>query len=122
MSQSLFPGMDPYLEAPGLWPDVHERLMSIYAEQIAPLLAPDYVAELHTRIVIERLVDDPPQPRIVMPDVTVTQPVLKETAVAYDLPFTDTRYRLTVPLPAPVRLVTLHILHRASDRLITVIE
>jgi hypothetical protein len=25
---SPFPGMDPYLEAPELWPDVHHRLIS----------------------------------------------------------------------------------------------
>lgn len=42
MSRSPFPGMDPYLEAPGLWPDVHTRLINIFAEQLTPLI--DYAA------------------------------------------------------------------------------
>jgi hypothetical protein len=40
MTTSPFPGMDPYLEGPDLWPDVHTRLMSIFAEQLTPLLVP----------------------------------------------------------------------------------
>ena len=46
MSQSPFPGMDPYLESPDLWPDVHNRLMNLFADQLGDLLAPKYVAEL----------------------------------------------------------------------------
>jgi hypothetical protein len=41
MMHSPFPGMDPYLEAPSIWPDVHTTLMSIFREQLTPLLAPD---------------------------------------------------------------------------------
>jgi len=33
---SPFPGMDPYLEAPDLWPDVHARLIAQIAEQLTP--------------------------------------------------------------------------------------
>ena len=46
MSTSPFPGMDPYLEAPDLWADVHSRLVNIFAEQLSPQLAPKYLAEL----------------------------------------------------------------------------
>ena len=49
MIHSPFPGMDPYLEAPSIWPDVHTSLMSIFREQLTPLLAPKYLAELQTR-------------------------------------------------------------------------
>ena len=58
MSRSPFPGMDPYLESPLLWPDVHDSLANIFREQLAPYLAPKYVAELDTQIVIEQIVDD----------------------------------------------------------------
>ena len=57
MIQSPFPGMDPYLEAPAIWPDVHTSLMNIFREQLTPLLAPKYLAELETQVVIDR-VDD----------------------------------------------------------------
>ena len=55
MPQSPFPGMDPYLEAPGLWPDVQNCLMNVFAEQLTALLAPKYIAELNTQIVIDRI-------------------------------------------------------------------
>jgi len=50
MQKSPFPGMDPYLEAPTIWPDVHTSLMSIFREQLTPLLAPKYLAELETQV------------------------------------------------------------------------
>jgi hypothetical protein len=66
---SPFPGMDPYLEASSIWPDVHTRLMNIVAEQLTPLLAPKCLAELETQVVIDRVDDDL---QIVLPDVNVT--------------------------------------------------
>ena len=69
MIHSPFPGMDPYLETPSIWPDVHTSLMSICREQLTPLLAPKYLAELETQVVIDRLDDDP---QVVLPDVSVT--------------------------------------------------
>ena len=33
-----FPGMDPWLENPALWPDVHSRLITSIADELAPLL------------------------------------------------------------------------------------
>ena len=37
-----FPGMDPYLEHPALWPDVHNRLIAAISDALTPLLAPRY--------------------------------------------------------------------------------
>jgi hypothetical protein len=34
--------MDPYLEHPALWPDVHNRLVAALGDAITPLLAPRY--------------------------------------------------------------------------------
>jgi hypothetical protein len=31
---SPFPGMDPYLEQPGRWPDVHHRLITAVCDQL----------------------------------------------------------------------------------------
>jgi hypothetical protein len=49
--------MDPYLEASTIWPNVHTSLMTIFQEQLNPLLAPKYLAELETQVVINH-VDD----------------------------------------------------------------
>ena len=48
-----FPGMDPYLEHPALWPAVHARLMVWMAHQLAPLLRPRYVASVEERVFVE---------------------------------------------------------------------
>ena len=34
---SPFPGMDPYLENPALWPNVHGRLIAAIADALSPL-------------------------------------------------------------------------------------
>ena len=39
---SPFPGMDPYLEEPGLWPDVHARLIGIASEFLGQALRPKH--------------------------------------------------------------------------------
>jgi Protein of unknown function (DUF4058) len=119
MSHSPFPGMDPYLEAPSIWPDVHTRLMTIVGEQLTPLLAPKYLAELETRVVIDRVDDDP---EIVLPDVSVTgahMPAGAPSAVAVAAP---TPVQVRVPLDAPTRLVSVYIRLRETARLVAVIE
>jgi hypothetical protein len=60
MIQSSFPGMDPYLEAPNVWPDVPTSLMNIFREPLTPLLVPKYLAELEPQMVIDLLRSYPP--------------------------------------------------------------
>jgi hypothetical protein len=47
---SPFPGMDPYLEHPALWPDVHNRLIAAVADVLTPLVAPKYYVGLERRM------------------------------------------------------------------------
>ena len=44
-----FPGMDPYLEQPGLWPDVHNGLIADLRNTLAPQLRPRYYVALEER-------------------------------------------------------------------------
>jgi hypothetical protein len=48
-----FPGMDPYLEHPALWPSVHARLVVGIANELTRLLRPRYVASVEDRVFIE---------------------------------------------------------------------
>jgi hypothetical protein len=114
--------MDPYLEAPEVWPDVHTRLMNVFAEQLSPRLAPKYVAELTTQIVIDRVPDDPTEPRYFLPDVTLTKLREAGPATLAEPPSTPTAVRLRVPVAVPTRLVSIHIRHRESEKVVTVIE
>jgi len=115
---SPFPGMDPYLEAPGIWADVHTNLMTICREQLTLLLAPKYLAELETQVVIDR-VDDAPQ--VVLPDITMTRTEvpggpLSAAAVA------PAPIEVRVPMEVPTRLVSVYIRLRETARLVAVIE
>lgn len=44
-----FPGMNPYLEQPALWPDVHNRLIATIADALAPQLRPRYYVAIEER-------------------------------------------------------------------------
>ncbi len=118
MTRSPFPGMDPYLEAPALWPDVHTSLMSIFREQLTPLLAPNYRAELETQVVIDRI-DNGVQ--AVLPDVSVTHSTSAESPSAAVLA-EPAPVQVRVPIDTPTRLVSIHIRQRESETLVAVIE
>jgi hypothetical protein len=114
--------MDPYLEAPGLWPDVHNRLATIFAEQLAPLLAPKYIADLHTQIVIDRAWDAPTASQGALPDMAVTQPAPETSGPVTASTISPPPLRLRIPVPLPVRLVSVYIRSRERETLVTVIE
>lgn len=63
-----FPGMDPWLEQPSLWPNVHSSLITSIRDTLAPVLAPRYFVGVETRttVVAELDID-----RVYQPDVTV---------------------------------------------------
>jgi hypothetical protein len=122
MTRSPFPGMDPYLEAPTLWPDAHSSLMTIFREQLTPLLVPKYVAELNTQIVIDNFGDIPPETESALPDVTITQPRMLKESGGVALGVAAPPLRLRVPMSIPTRLVTIYIRQRENEKLVTVIE
>ena len=45
-----FPGMDPWLEHPAIWPDVHNRLITAIADDLTPRLAPRYFVGIEQRV------------------------------------------------------------------------
>jgi hypothetical protein len=61
---SPFPGMDPYLEAPWIWPDVHHGLISEIRAALNPSLVPRYVARVELRVYVSDD-DDPGRAAIV---------------------------------------------------------
>jgi hypothetical protein len=66
---SPFPGMDPYLEDPGLWPDVHHRIISIASDYIAERVAPKYYVSIEERVYISG--QDDPGRSVMIPDVRI---------------------------------------------------
>ena len=69
---SPFPGMDPYLEAPYIWPDLHNALASELRNELNQSLPNPYYARLEMRPELGITEDRGPSHRIV-PDVTVVR-------------------------------------------------
>jgi hypothetical protein len=61
--------MDPYLESPRLWPDVHHSLISGIRQQLNPQLRPKYVARIEERVYISDETDV--GRKAIVPDVHV---------------------------------------------------
>lgn len=67
---SPFPGMNPYLEAPDIWPDFHDRLATILSAMLNTQLPISYYARLQKRPELGVVLEAGSQHRII-PDITV---------------------------------------------------
>jgi hypothetical protein len=112
--------MDPYLEAPSLWPDVHASLIYAIREQLMGQLGPGYTAVITPYVAFESL-EIAPVRLAAIPDVGVVQrppPGEGGTAVAISsAPITG-----TVHIPVPTRYARLEIRTVDGDLLVTAIE
>ena len=67
---SPFPGMDPYLEAPDIWPDLHDALAAEIRGALNLSLPSPYYARLEMRPEVG-IVDECSAPRRIVPDAAV---------------------------------------------------
>ena len=116
--QPPFPGMDPYLEAPDLWPDVHASLAFAIRDQIQPLLSPRYTAALIPYVAFEAIEIAPV--RLAVPDAGILErdlsaPVGSATAIA-PAPLTG-----MVAMEVPTRYERIEIRAVGGNTLVTVI-
>lgn len=70
---SPFPGMDPYLEKPGLWRDVHLELISGIRFELNAQIQPKFYARVEERVYVEKGID-PERSRWVPDVIIVPQP------------------------------------------------
>ncbi len=66
-ARSPFPGMDPYLEHPTLWPNVHQRLITYASDALQAQLTPRYYVSIGERVYLEA------PDRSVYPDLWVVE-------------------------------------------------
>jgi hypothetical protein len=88
---SPFPGMDPYLEALGLWPDFHHRLATEISIELNTALPSPYYAQLEMRQELG-IVEEGGVSQRIIPDVTVVrhpQPSARAGAAVLDRPRRD---------------------------------
>ena len=69
---SPFPGMDPYLEAPQIWPDLHNALAGEIRNELNQTLPSPYYARLEMRPELG-IVDQEGERQRIVPDVTVVR-------------------------------------------------
>ncbi|HAA28858.1 MAG TPA: hypothetical protein DCE56_15700 [Cyanobacteria bacterium UBA8553] len=118
---SPFPGMNPYLENPELWSEVHHRLISAIAIALAPPIRPKY------RVAIEKrtyLSDGEESVLVGIPDVSVISQKLttNQNPSTTTLPALSESITVTLPMPEQVREGYLEIREVATGHVVTVIE
>jgi hypothetical protein len=127
---SPFPGMDPWLEAPDIWPDFHERLANEISTGLNQSLPLPYYARLEMRpeVGLLDLDEGTGYTRKIVPDVSVVDPSRKATSGAVavlDAPRTEFSESVEVSVSTDElgRHVYVEIRDsRRGHRLITLIE
>ncbi len=73
MDRSPFPGMDPFIEARGLWADFHDKLIVEIADTLNASLPPRYAAQLGERTFVDSVdvLGQRDQSILIKPDVRV---------------------------------------------------
>src|SRR5262245_64906599 len=69
--RSPFPGMDPYIEGSGLWPDFHSSFLIYLRDAITALLPENYEARIEERMSLVALELPPEQGRPIRPDLAI---------------------------------------------------
>jgi hypothetical protein len=108
--------MDPYLEAPQRWPDVHLRLINNISVDLQPQLLPRYVATAEERVLLE------PLDEAFIPDLAVREYAGVQASAALRAPREATPAEI-IDVPewtSPHRFVTIRELE--GGKVVTVIE
>ena len=77
--KSPFPGMDPYIEACGLWGDFHHNLISEIQNALAKAVPERYLVRAGERSYIVLVEEEGKASRPFVPDVSVTTETAQET-------------------------------------------
>jgi hypothetical protein len=122
VARSPFPGMDFYLEDPGVWRDFHLRFINRWCEALAEVLPESYVARLDERVNLVQV--DPAVIKLIHPDVAV----LNKSANAATSPRRPSGTALREPVTIPhlaleeVREARIEVFHRPDRTLVAVLE
>lgn len=119
VAKSPFPGMDPYLEHPSLWPDVHNRLIAAIADALTPLVAPRYYIGLERRTYLLKPDD---VVLIGRPDIAVIGPRPQQLPVQTGLSPAVAVLEVDVPMNDEVGENFLEIHEVQTGKLVTVME
>ena len=121
-----FPGMDPYLERPQIWPDFHDSFITYIREALQPKLRPRYAALTQDRLYVVE------HERPVRPDVSIVRTDASRTTVEAEAEAGGVATAVEVGADRPVvfeiveeeiRQPVIHIIEPAAgNRIVTAIE
>jgi hypothetical protein len=99
---SPFPGMNPYLENPVFWSEVHNRLIVNLADSLALLIPPQYRVAIEQRTYLS---DESDSVLVGIPDVAVfsQNKVTKSTSSTATFASTSEARTVTIPVPENVK-------------------
>jgi len=114
--------MDPYLERPSLWPDVHASLIIALRDALAPMVSPKYYVAVEERVY---LVEPEKRRSIGQPDVAIVGEHETARGTGATVTATAPAARIVeVPIPEPehARLIYLEVREPPGDEVITTLE
>jgi hypothetical protein len=118
---SPFPGMNPYLENPVFWSEVHHRLIAIIADEIEPNIPPQYRVAIEQRTYLS---DEEDSLLVGIPDVTIFSQQSNQKEHSSTATQVDTTDGVTVTIPMPENVTESYLEIREIDTgfVITTIE
>lgn len=116
---SPFPGMDPYLEHPALWPDVHASLIVAIRETVRPLVTPRYYVAVEQRTYLLSADD---LVLIGVPDVAVIDRGRRDAALPGAAVSRSGVLEVEVPMGEDVEEVFLEVREVTTGKAVTVLE
>ena len=117
-----FPGMNPYLESPDFWPEVHHLLIGMIQEALVPQLVPKY------RVAIEKRIYEIKGEQSLLvgiPDVSIQrnpQPPNSSTSNVAVATRTTEPLKVRLAMSEEVREGYLEVIDMATKEVVTVIE
>jgi Protein of unknown function (DUF4058) len=118
---SPFPGMNPYLENPELWPEVHSRLIVAIADALGVFLRPKYRVAIEKRVY---QINGEESLLVGIPDVLVARSSavpLDASRVAVASPLVKP-ISVILPVPEEVKEGYLEVREVGTGKVVTVIE
>lgn len=115
-----FPGVDPYLEAQGYWPDFHLTFLNYWREALADGLPDDYEARVDERVNLVDIEDW--KTKLIKPDIAlIRRPEISRPSNGGGTLTLEPETIPTVVLEQEQEAY-LKILHRPTRKLVTVLE
>ncbi len=114
-----FPGMNPYLEQPRLWPEVHSELIALLWSRMAAQMPTGYRLAIEERLEIWEASSAGDRFRFAVPDLSISAQREEASEVALQERIPEGGIMVMTPLPTRVTYLAVR---AASGEVVTVLE